>query len=224
MAEKTILLTGYPPFGNHTINPSGMAAQALDGKIIAGYKVRGAVLPCDHLLMPPALASLIEETSPAMVIGTGLAFSSPQIRLERLGVNLLNFGKTPDNGNHLMINQPALKGGPEAYFSTLPLPRLVKYLRSQGIPASLSEHAGGHLCNMMLYTASHLVAQLKTDPKPLVGFVHIPGLPHQAAEEAERENLTVCAPSMSLEMIIRALELVLEVSAEVYGGTKDGGN
>ncbi len=205
MAEKIILFTGYPPFGKHTLNPSGMAAQALDGKIIGDYRVKGVVLPCDYLLMPPALSGLLEELSPAVVIGSGLAFGESSIRLERVGLNLLNFGLTPDNGNHRMENQPVLKGGPPAYFSPLPLPQMVKQLRKEGIPACLSNNAGGHLCNMMLYTILHLVQEQAVNRRPLAGFVHLPALPHQAAEEAERENLSLCGPSMSLDLIVKAL-------------------
>jgi pyroglutamyl-peptidase len=211
MAEKVILFTGYPPFGNHTLNPSGRAAEALDGREIAGYRVQGVVLPCDHKLMPPTLADWIEKVRPAAVIGSGLAFGDAQIRVERVGLNLMDFGATPDNGGHLMINEPILKDGPPAYFSTLPVPQIVNSLREAGIPAYLSGHAGGHLCNHFLYTASHLVAQI-IGARPPVGFIHLPALPEQAAAEAIRDNSRQCAASMSFDLMLRALELVLQIA------------
>src|SRR3954468_24376457 len=116
MNQKVILFTGYPPFGNHTINPSGMAAEALNGREVRGYRVQGVVLPCDYKLMPPTLAEWIERVQPAAIVGSGLAFGDAQIRLERVGLNLLDFGTTPDNGGHLMAGEPALKDGPASYF------------------------------------------------------------------------------------------------------------
>jgi pyroglutamyl-peptidase len=174
-----------------------MLAEALDGREIAGYRVKGVVLPCDCKLMPPALAEWMERLNPVAVVGTGLAFGDSQIRVEKVGLNLLDFGNIPDNGGNLMKGEPIIKDGPAAYFSTLPVQQSVKRLRHEGVPAYLSGHAGGHLCNDMLYTASHLVAQTRAD-KPPVGFIHLPALPQQSAEEAERDNTPQCAPQHEL--------------------------
>ncbi len=205
--EKTILLTGYPPFGKHTINPSGMVAEALNGREFLGYRVQGVVLPCDYLEMPPLLAEWMQKLNPALVIGTGLAYGETGIRLERVGLNLLDFGTTPDNGGHRMNGQHALKGGPAAYFSTLPLEHIEQKLRKDNIPAYISNHAGCHLCNHMLYTASHLA---QSSGKPLVGFVHLPALPNQVTEEAVRDGIRTCAASMSFETMTLALGTILK--------------
>jgi len=207
MSEKSILLTGYPPFGNHSLNPSGQAAVALDGQEILGYRIAGRVLPCDYLKMPPLLAEWLEQIQPAIVVGSGLAFGEPQIRVERVGLNQLDF-RVPDNGGHSIQNEPALKAGPVAYFSTLPNIQIVKRLRQEGIPAGLSDNAGGHLCNHMLYTALHLAQT--TFPSQATGFIHLPSIPELAALEAARDDSRSCVPSMSLDLIIQALRIVLE--------------
>ena len=41
---KTVLLTGFEPFGGDPFNPSGEIARQLDRAIIAAHKVIGAVL------------------------------------------------------------------------------------------------------------------------------------------------------------------------------------
>ncbi|MEI6046519.1 MAG: hypothetical protein WCS37_19380 [Chloroflexota bacterium] len=211
MTDKVILLTGYPPFGRHTLNPSGLVAEALNGREIRGYQVVGVTLPCDYKLMPPLLMGLIEQLRPVVIIGSGLAFGESQFRIERVGLNLLDFGSVSDNGGHLLKGEPAVKDGPTAYFTTLPLLKVVERLRQEGIPAYLSSHAGGHLCNHMIYTALHLVTQMDIG-RPLVGFIHLPALPHQAAAEALRDNLPLCAPSMSLDLILQGLEIVIQES------------
>ena len=44
--RRMVLVTGFEAFGGETINPSAEIARALDGKIIEGRAVVGAVLPC----------------------------------------------------------------------------------------------------------------------------------------------------------------------------------
>ena len=41
----TVLVTGFDPFGGDTVNPSWQAAQALDGKQIAGHRIVAASVP-----------------------------------------------------------------------------------------------------------------------------------------------------------------------------------
>ena len=43
---KSVLVTGFEPFGDNARNPSQEIARALDGRTIAGRKIIGAVLPC----------------------------------------------------------------------------------------------------------------------------------------------------------------------------------
>ena len=43
---KTILLTGFEPFGGETLNPSAEIARQLHGTMIAGHTVVSALLPC----------------------------------------------------------------------------------------------------------------------------------------------------------------------------------
>jgi pyroglutamyl-peptidase len=44
-AEKTILVTGFEPFGHHVINPSWEVMKTLDGSTIAGHRVTSHLLP-----------------------------------------------------------------------------------------------------------------------------------------------------------------------------------
>jgi len=43
---KTALVTGFEPFGGEALNPCALAAEALNGRTVAGWRVAGAVLPC----------------------------------------------------------------------------------------------------------------------------------------------------------------------------------
>src|SRR5215217_1873322 len=98
--SKTILLTGYEPFDQFPYNPSGVIAKALDGReIFRGYVIKGAQMPVDTVRMPGILYSLFEQHRPQFVIGMGLAYGDPGIRIEQVGHNWSEIG-APDNGGH----------------------------------------------------------------------------------------------------------------------------
>jgi pyroglutamyl-peptidase len=48
VSEPVILVTGFEPFGSHTVNPSQELAKLLDGRRIGRCAVAGSVLPVHH--------------------------------------------------------------------------------------------------------------------------------------------------------------------------------
>ena len=56
MKSAPVLVTGFEPFGGDVVNPSAEIARALDGRVIAGRSVIGAVLPCVFQTSTPELA------------------------------------------------------------------------------------------------------------------------------------------------------------------------
>lgn len=216
--SKTILLTGYEPFDRFPYNPSGVVARALDGKEIAGgYVIRGAQMPVDTERMPGVLYGLVEQHRPQIVIGLGLAFGDQGIRIEQVGHNWSEIGH-PDNGGHTRPGVALLPGQPAAYTSTFPAKQIVADLLEAGIPAYPSSHAGGHLCNQMLFTALHAVESGAWQPAPgqekiICGFVHLPGTPELAAQLLREDKFSKPGPSMSLDLMQQAVELALTVTA-----------
>lgn len=210
--SKTILLTGYEPFDRFPYNPSGVIAQTLDGLTIEGYVVKGAIMPVDCVKMPGILYGLVEQHRPKIVIGLGLAFGDSGLRLERVGHNWSEIS-TPDNGGHTRPGVPLLPEAPTAYFSTFPANQIVTGLLEAGIPAYPSDHAGGHLCNEMLFTALHAINSGDWPPvegKPVVaGFIHLPGTPQLAARLIQEDKRFRHSASMSLELMQQGIELVL---------------
>ncbi|MBP6748782.1 MAG: pyroglutamyl-peptidase I, partial [Xanthomonadaceae bacterium] len=43
--SRTVLLTGFDPFGGETVNPSWEALRLLQGDTIAGHRIETAMLP-----------------------------------------------------------------------------------------------------------------------------------------------------------------------------------
>ncbi|HEX2912882.1 MAG TPA: pyroglutamyl-peptidase I [Chloroflexia bacterium] len=214
-SSKNILLTGYEPFDRFDYNPSGVVAQALDDyQLPNGYRVRGVVLPVDCRKMPVVLAGLYEEYQPILALGLGLAAGESGIRVERVGHNMLNITGIPDNGGNSPHDEPIIAGAPAAYYATYPARQIVAALLEAGIPAYLSEHAGGHLCNQMLFTALHLLAQGAPGAALHCGFLHLPAVPEMAAQVALKEKSRTLMPSMSLELMQKAVETALGQALE----------
>lgn len=204
MSRATIVVTGFEQFGPYTANPAGDVAKALDGQEIAGAAVRAAVLPVDHAAAAPAVARLVETYAPAAVVHVGLAAGRARIALERVALNCMDFD-LPDAAGYRAAGEPCVRGGPTAYFSTLPVATIVAALTADGIPAYVSNTAGTYLCNQTLYTTLHLIA-VRGLPVS-AGFVHLPLSPTMVAASGVEQ------PSMDVALMVRAVETVVRVVA-----------
>jgi pyroglutamyl-peptidase len=63
-----------------------------------------------------------------------------------------------------------IEDGPDAYFSKLPIKKIVQTLNQSGFPASISNAAGTYLCNNVLYSLLHELKQM--DKNIPTGFKH----------------------------------------------------
>lgn len=199
---KKVLLTGFDPFGNESVNPAIEAVKKLEGKVLEGYTV-------EVLEVSTAFDSCIEElklalkaVKPDVVICVGQAGGRSQMCLERVAINV-NDARIADNEGNQPIDTPVVEDGPVGYWSTLPIKAIVEALRNQGIPASVSQTAGTFVCNHIFYGLMHQIKQMDRDVRG--GFIHIPFLPEQAAKHPGQ-------PSMALETIVQGLEYAIVTS------------
>jgi pyroglutamyl-peptidase len=196
---KTILITGFEPFGGEKVNPSQDIAQALDGRMIGGRKVVGAVLPCVFGASITELKKLLRVHRPELVICVGQAGGRAEITPERVALNI-DDARIPDNAGAQPIDTPIVRGGLAAYWSTLPIKAIVAALQAAKIPAAVSQTAGTFVCNHVFYGLMHA---LKSRRGVRGGFVHVPFLPAQAKQGQ---------PNLPLETMILALARTIEVS------------
>ncbi|WP_221030954.1 pyroglutamyl-peptidase I [Actomonas aquatica] len=169
-SARTVLVTGFEPFGGERSNPSAFIAGALDGRELAGHRVTGVVLPVVFGASLRALDDAIERVQPALVVCLGVAGNRRHITPERVAINL-DDARIPDNAGNLPIEQPVVAGGPVAYWSTLPVRRMEAALAAADVPVKLSETAGTYVCNHLFYGLMHRLAQR---PGVRGGFVHVP--------------------------------------------------
>jgi pyroglutamyl-peptidase len=207
-ALHRILVTGFEPFGGSKHNPSEQVAKALDGEKIGGAEICTVILPVDTARAPQMLLDLLDDHCPDAVICLGEAAGRSAISVERIATNLLDF-RIPDNAGMQIVDQPVIEGGPDAYFATLPVRKIVEAIRAEGVPAELSMSAGTYLCNQVLYTMLHHLRQNgRIVP---AGFIHMPSLPEQVVETGQQR------PSMERDTALRGITAALTVLAETAG-------
>jgi pyroglutamyl-peptidase len=196
---KTVLLTGFEPFDGESINPSGEIARQLHGTFIGGHRVVGALLPC---VFGPAITELkkqIRATKPALIVCVGQAGGRAEITPERVAINI-DDARIPDNAGRQPVDRPVVRGGPAAYWSTLPIKAITAELHRCGIPAAVSQTAGTFVCNHVFYGLMH---ELRRQRKVRGGFIHVPFLPEQAKKGQ---------PSLTLERMTAAIGAAVEVA------------
>jgi len=194
---QVVLVTGFEPFGEHDVNPSTLAAQALDGRVIGGRRLVGAQLPTRFDSAIAALRELLLTHRPALVICTGLAGGRGAISLERVAINV-NDARIPDNAGVQPVDTPVVGGAPAAYFTTLPIKAMLAALLQAGIDAEISQTAGTFVCNHVFYGLLHELATRPELAGTRGGFIHVPWLPGQGQ------------PSMPLDNIVAGLQLAIE--------------
>ena len=196
-----ILITGFEPFDDHSLNPSQLLVDNLPGQYKEIVLIK-SILPVHHTQAPEKLLALLNSHQPDAVLAFGLAAGRAKVSLERVAINLMDY-TIADNAGVTISNQPVDSNGPAAYFSTLPLDQLLPTLNAAGIPTEISLSAGAYLCNQVFYTIMHAIA-LQNTPIP-AGFIHLPALPEQAAKSQRP------IPSLPLELMIRAAILIIEI-------------
>lgn len=194
VARPPLLLTGFDPFDGAKSNPSWEAASALDGRVVGGHRIVARQLPTEFDASLRALHGAIRDTSPALVVCTGLAAGRKGLSLERVAINV-DDARIPDNAGARPIDARIAARGPAAYFTALPIKAMLAALQVRGIPAQVSQTAGTYVCNHVFYGLMH---GLRRKPGVRGGFIHVPkagrgGMPLDDIVEGLRIALRVAA-------------------------------
>jgi len=191
---RTILLTGFEPYGSTPINPAEQVARRLDGVEVEGARVVARIVPNVFFACIERVAAAIRELRPEAVVMLGEYPGRAVVTVERLAQNLndgTRYGLV-DNAGVRLQDQLTAPDGPAAYYSTLPIRAMVAAVRAAGVPADISDTAGTFCCNHLMYGTLH---HLAAEQSPIrAGWIHLPALPEVAARV---EHLGL--PSMSAE-------------------------
>lgn len=190
---KTLLITGFEPFGGEAINPSWEAVKRLPNEI-GEYRLCKCLVPVVFGEGAACVMQVAEEIAPDVILCIGQAGGRNAITPELVGINLRH-SESPDNAGYRPTDETIVRGGENALFSTLPVRRMAEAVTEVGIPSRVSYTAGAYVCNDLLYT---LLNRYK-NTQARVGFIHIPYCTEQQKE-----------PSMELDAIVQGLTAAIE--------------
>lgn len=186
----SFLVTGFEPFAGAALNSSWELARRLgedDG-------VEALQLPCRFGSSLQVLEQALRRQRPRVVLALGQTPHPEALRFERVAVNWVD-ARIADNDGRQPIDEPVLAGAPAAYFSRLPLKRMLAATRAAGVAAELSYSAGSYVCNQVFFGLQH---RLRRRTGVRCGFVHVPGL----------------GGALTLEEMLRGLRAALAVAEQ----------
>jgi pyroglutamyl-peptidase len=199
---RTILVTGFEPFGGEPVNASWEAAQKLEGWRHGGAVATARVLPCAYDASVKQLISAIETLRPDALLMTGQAARRGVVCVERFAHNL-DDASAPDNDG---VRRRALRisrSAPDWLEAAAPIRTIARAINEAGISARVSKNAGAFVCNHLYFAALQYLRERKS-AIPAV-FVHLPVTPEQTPQGASERRLTPTAAADALRAAAAAL-------------------
>lgn len=188
---KTLLITGFDPFGGAVINPAWEAVKLLPDQIGA-YRLVKLEIPTVFGKGAEKALEAAAQVKPDLVLAIGQAGGRSAVTSERIAVNIRD-ARIDDNEGNRPVGAFVVDDGPAAYFATIDVLAAAKAMEKAGFPATVSNSAGAFVCNDLFYSLLHHFHGTATK----VGFVHVPWLPEQGT------------PSLPLEQTAAALEALI---------------
>ncbi|MFT7521853.1 MAG: pyroglutamyl-peptidase [Kiritimatiellia bacterium] len=157
MGERPILITGFSAFLDVSDNPSGALANAVDGRVVQGVPIVGRILPVSYARAPELTSRWVTELDARAVVGMGVACGRSSVMVERSGGR-----RCADAADVDGVVLDDLGEGPDRREATLDAQAL-----ATALGATVSDDAGGYVCNAWLYRVVGRVVV------PAV-FIHVP--------------------------------------------------
>ena len=198
-----ILVTGFRPFGERTVDPTALVMDRLAQQpgIVA------ATLPPLYDACGEEFAALLDAHRPMAALCFALSERTDFIQIERLAWNR-DESDQPDEAGTVREDTVIVPGGPAAYGSTLPVPRVMRELAMAGLPVTFSDFAGGFLGNHLFYRARHAIETAGLDVP--MGFFHMPLLPDQARATKGRSGLSLDRQELAVRTLAGMLRRALD--------------
>ena len=193
-----VLITAFEPFGGESENAALEAVRRV--RVPNGTELHKLTVPTVFGACVSVVAEAIERLCPDAIVCVGQAAGRRAITPERVAINVMD-ARIADNAGRMPVDEPIVRDGPAAYFSTLPIKAMCEAIRAAGILAEVSNTAGTYVCNNLMYGILHTLAV--HGRKTPCGFVHVPCTPEQAAA------FDPPLASMETDGIVKGLEAAL---------------
>ncbi len=172
MVDMKFLITGFGAFDIYEQNPSQILLEDLKRKSSQEISIETLVLPVSFAQSFTVWKKSFEALEPDVIILLGLAGRREVVSLEKVAINYRDSERV-DNEGVAYRGEAICDDGPSAYFSTLPLKKILsshKLVDRELVELSLS--SGSYICNDIFYQVRHYLEQ--SNQSSLAGFIHIP--------------------------------------------------
>ncbi|XP_038157861.1 pyroglutamyl-peptidase 1 [Cyprinodon tularosa] len=197
--SRTVLVTGFGPFGEHTVNASWVAVQEMK-KLGLGNNIDLHVyeVPVEYKKVELMVPKFLKQYQPRLVVHVGVSGMATTVTLEKCGRN--HGYKGLDNSSFCPDSQCCIVGGPDCINSVIDMESVCKRVTASGlgVAVSVSKDAGRYLCDFTYYTSLYLSHGRSA-------FIHVPplGKPYSGEELAR-----------ALQAIIREMLELLDQAEE----------
>ncbi|KAJ8274018.1 hypothetical protein COCON_G00086430 [Conger conger] len=189
--KRTVVVTGFGPFGEHAVNASWVAVQELE-LLGLGPDVQLHVqeVPVEYQAVNSLLPSLWEQYQPQLVVHVGVSGAATTVTLEMCGHN--HGYKRLDNCRFCPDTQCCVEGGADCIDSVIDMETVCRRVNASGldVAVTVSKDAGRYLCDYTYYLSLHLSGGCSA-------FVHVPPL----EEPYSGEQLGHALRAVLLEML-----------------------
>jgi pyroglutamyl-peptidase len=207
-------VTAFDTFGGSAANSSEVAVREfarLGGGSTPGH-LNTLVLPTTYHLADHCVRALLQHKAPDLLLMMGMASGAGAVLVETRARNL-DACPEPDNAGEVRLAEQLRPDGPEFYSATIDVGALYYGLRALGIPALISDDAGGFVCNHAFYVARHEIELAGLPTR--CGFVHLP-----AIDEGAITDGVAATARWSTSALVRVLRVCINVL--VPGPVSDG--
>ncbi|XP_056368746.1 pyroglutamyl-peptidase 1 isoform X2 [Oenanthe melanoleuca] len=218
--RRAVVVTGFGPFGEHAVNASWIAVQALMmektlpvppplcchswkeelEKLGLGDDVDLHVyeVPVEYQTVQRLIPALWKKHSPQLVVHVGVSGMATTVTLEKCGHNVGYKGL--DNCRFCPGSQCCVEGGPECIDSIIDMDAVSSRVSALGldVTVTISKDAGRYLCDFTYYTSLY-------QSHGRSAFVHVPPL----------------GKPYSAEQLGRALQAIIEEMLDVLEHSED---
>ena len=202
--NANLTITGFEAFHETKINASEQLIHCLNKEEFAScrLKLHTHVFPVVYQNIRERLEFILQETLPDIFLQIGVNANAHNLQLERVARNL-DDSKTPDNRGVIRCNQRITKDSSTTYVSNLPLEEYAARLNAAGIPTSVSDNAGGFICNHHYYVARSIQESRGTPPVCL--FVHVPKLSSTEPnrQKPDKQEMSIATATKGILMLTK---------------------
>ncbi|RVU54511.1 pyroglutamyl-peptidase I [Anaerosphaera multitolerans] len=194
-----LLIVGFEALNPDKTNLGYNVVKQLSDKIFEHNLIK-LELPSSFDNSIDILEKAMDTFNPKIVLCINQLESKSGLSLERIAINI-DDAQIPDNNGITPVDKKIYSKGENAYFTKLPIKKILKNLKSIQIPATISNSAGTHFSNHVMYGLLYLIENNKKFENTIGGLIHIP------ISKDENGNISSL---LAMDDIVKALKIIIE--------------